>query len=109
MPDILGPLDREPRSIRPPFDQPDPDDPIHPMLANTSAATQQWRADVRAYREDVIREALVGVGLGTYDERMIAWLAGWDVGTVGTVVSWLHRVRQTAGSDRPSPDSGDTP
>jgi hypothetical protein len=28
-----------------------------------------------------------------YDERILAWLAGWDVPTVGAVVSLLHRAR----------------
>ena len=67
MPD-LGPLDREPPSILP---YPSRDD-----------------------REAWIRQALAGVELGDYDQRIIAWLAGSDVATVGTVVSWLHRVRQ---------------
>lgn len=73
----LGPLDREPRSTPP---CPSRDD-----------------------REAWIREALAGVELGAYDERMIAWLAGSDVATVGTVVSWLHRVRQ-AGRDDNTPE-----
>jgi hypothetical protein len=35
----------------------------------------------------------MGIRLGTYDQRMLAWLAGWDVPTVGTVASLLHRAR----------------
>lgn len=44
-------------------------------------------------REAAIREALEGVELGAYDERIVTWLAGSDVATVGTAVSWLLRVR----------------
>ena len=41
-----------------------------------------------------IVEALVGVELGAWDERIVAWLAGWDGPTVVPVVSWLWRVRR---------------
>lgn len=75
----LGPLDVEPRAVRPPFDQPHP--------ARSTAAG----------RATAIREALAGVELGAYDERIIAWLSTWDVGTVGGVVSLLGRVRQAGG------------
>jgi hypothetical protein len=78
----LRPLDREPVSIRPPYDVRRP--PI-------------W--DLEAVRLDylaALHEPFEGITLGAYDERMIAWLAGWDVPTVGTVVSLLHRARATA-------------
>jgi hypothetical protein len=39
-------------------------------------------------------EALAGVELGAWDERIVCWLAGWETGTVVTVTSWLRRVRQ---------------
>ncbi|MGW3412438.1 hypothetical protein [Streptomyces sp. NPDC000888] len=32
-----------------------------------------------------------GVELGTYDHRIIDWLAGWDYPTVATVASLLRR------------------
>ena len=38
-------------------------------------------------------EALAGVELGAWDERIVTWLAGWETGTVVTVGSWLRRVR----------------
>lgn len=43
-----------------------------------------------------IRAALGDLELGAYDERIVAWLAGWDTPTVATVCSWLHRVRAAA-------------
>lgn len=43
-----------------------------------------------------ITAALNGVKLGAYDERLVDWLAGWDVPTIVTICSWLHRVRAVA-------------
>ena len=34
-----------------------------------------------------------GLALGGYDRRILGWLAGWDVPTIGGVVSLLHRAR----------------
>lgn len=73
----LGPLRREPRRIRPPFD----------VFDQAAIGGQQDRVDA-------LREALGDVELGAYDQRIVEWLATWDVSVVGTVVSWIHRVRQ---------------
>lgn len=43
---------------------------------------------------EAIAEALVGIELGAWDERVVSWLAGWDGPTVVPVVSWLWRVRR---------------
>lgn len=78
----LRPLDREPVSVWPPYDVRCP---------------RIW--DLEAVRLDylaALREPFGGIALGAYDERIVAWLAGWDVPTVGTVVSLLHRARATA-------------
>jgi hypothetical protein len=32
-----------------------------------------------------------GVELGSYDRRMVAWLAGLDYETIVTVASWIRR------------------
>jgi hypothetical protein len=39
----------------------------------------------------MLRTALVDVERGAYDERIIAWLAGWDVSTIATVASLFCR------------------
>jgi hypothetical protein len=78
----LRKLDREPVSIRAPYDVRRPR--IWDLEAN--------RLDYL----DAMREPFVGLELGSYDERMIAWLAGWDLPTVGTFASLLHRVRAAA-------------
>src|SRR5262245_57676163 len=46
-------------------------------------------------REPALRRALAGVALGAFDERTVAWLAGWDTPTVATLASLIHRARAT--------------
>ena len=75
----LRPLDSEPISVRPPFDV------RRPVVRDVGAARQDYLA--------ALREPLAGIPLGAYDERTIRWLAGWDLHTVSTVVSLLHRAR----------------
>ena len=75
----LRPLDVEPVSVRFPFDV------RQPLVRDVAVV----RADYLA----ALREPLAGIPLGAYDERLLAWLAGWDVPTVGTVASLLHRAR----------------
>lgn len=43
----------------------------------------------------VLHEPLADIELGTYDERILTWLAGWDDPTVMTIASLLHRARAT--------------
>ncbi|GAA1808172.1 hypothetical protein HC028_21625 [Planosporangium flavigriseum] len=48
-------------------------------------------------REEALRDALRGVELGTYDQRMIDWaVKRFDNSALRVFVSWLERVR-TAG------------
>jgi hypothetical protein len=47
----------------------------------------------KAGRLDALHDALDGVTLGRHDERILAWLAGWDDPTVRTVVSLILRAR----------------
>jgi len=90
----LGPLDREPVNVRPPFHVrvPTPTPPPH-RLVGPDTAFENWRDAVRADRVTALSEPLAGIDLGAYDRRILAWLAGWDVPTVGGVVSLLHRAR----------------
>jgi hypothetical protein len=48
--------------------------------------------------EEALREALKGVELGAYDERILKWMTLWETATVATVCSWLERVRAEAAS-----------
>jgi type II secretory pathway component PulM len=46
-------------------------------------------------REEALRDALRGVELGTYDQRMIDWcVKRFDNSALRVLVSWLERVRQ---------------
>ena len=77
----LAPLEREPVSVHAPF---------------VSFPGGRYRhADVEERRAALLA-ALQGVQLGAYDERVLEWLAGWDVPVVAAVVSLLHRVRKAA-------------
>lgn len=74
-------LDVEPINIRPPFE-------VRRTLIYDLEAS---RLDFLA----AVHEPLTGIELGSYDERMLRWLAGWDTPTVGTLVSLLHRARSS--------------
>lgn len=46
--------------------------------------------------EAALREALSGLELGAYDERILVWMTLWETATVATFCSWLQRVRAEA-------------
>jgi len=81
----LALLDREPVSVHAPF---------------LSYPGGQYRHEDAQERQASLRAALHGVPLGAYDERILPWLAGWEIPTVATVVSLLWRVRQATQQDR---------
>lgn len=75
----LRPLDAEPVSVRPPYDQ------HRPLIYDS--------AEARLDRLDALREPLAGIALGAHDRRILDWLALWDIPTVATVAFLLHRAR----------------
>ncbi|MBV8540292.1 MAG: hypothetical protein JO364_19610 [Pseudonocardiales bacterium] len=77
----LAPLDREPVSVHAPF---------------TCYPGGGYRHESFEERRAVLLAALDGIALGAYDERIVRWLAGWDVSVVAAIVSLLWRVRHTA-------------
>ena len=62
-----------------------PDGPVEVAPPGFVPAAEQQR---------ILAEVLVGVELGAWDQRMVAWLAGWDAATVLTVASWIMRARE---------------
>jgi hypothetical protein len=85
----LEPIDRAPRRLRPPHDVPD-------LLRDQRFGTEttaQWRARVQADNVAALMEALDGIPLGSYDRRIVDWLAGYDIPTIAVVASLLHRAR----------------
>lgn len=90
----LGPLEREPVNHRPPFAVRVPLQDRSPRRdAGADTGFEAWRARQLADRVAALREPLAGLALGGYDRRILDWLAGWDVPTIGGVVSLLHRAR----------------
>jgi hypothetical protein len=81
----IGPLDRAPVSVHAPF---------------VSYPGGQYRHEPTEERQAALLAVLDGAQLGAYDERILHWLAGWDVPTVATVVSLLWRARDAAAQDR---------
>jgi hypothetical protein len=77
----LAPLDREPVSVHAPFVS-------YPGGHYRHEPVDECRAALLA--------ALGGIQLGAYDERIVGWLAVWEVPVVAAVVSLLWRVRHTA-------------
>lgn len=81
-PDVLDlrPLDDRPVSIHPPY----------------TVVRPRTTYDLEAIRRDylaAVTAPLAGLPLGAHDRRTVAWLARWDIPTVGAVASLLHRTR----------------
>jgi hypothetical protein len=92
---VVAPLRHEPRRIRPPFNM---DGRESSDDHRTGETADQWRARRHADRVAALLEALDGVELGTYDRRIIEWLADWDTSTVGTIASLFYRARAVDGA-----------
>lgn len=75
----LRPLDKRPVSIYSPYTL------ARPITHDLEANRREFLAAVAA--------PLAGLPLGAHDLRIIAWLAKWDVPTVGAVASLMHRAR----------------
>jgi hypothetical protein len=70
----LASLDRAPVSVHAPF---------------VSHPGGQYRHEPVEERRAALLAALDGVALGAYDQRIVGWLAGWDMPVVAAVVSLL--------------------
>jgi hypothetical protein len=81
MRESLAPLDCEPVSVHAPF---------------VSYPHGQYRHEPTEQRKTALLGALHGVALGAYDQRIVCWLASWDVPVVAAVVSLLWRASHAA-------------
>jgi len=86
---VVPPLHHPPRRYRPPFDAAT----YIPVEQRADETEAEWRTRAHADRVAALTEPLDGVELGEQDRRILAWLAGWDTDTVGTVASLLYRAR----------------
>lgn len=91
-PQNLGPLEREPGRIRPPFDG-----PWEQFEQKPGESVDSWRERLHTDRVNALLEPLAGIELGAYDRRIIEWLGGWETGTVATIASWIYRARAAGG------------
>jgi hypothetical protein len=85
-----GPLNEEPRGLRPPYTVRDPD-----RVRRYGEPVEQWRIRIHADNLAALLDPLDGIALGTYDRQLVDWLAGWDIPTVATIASLLHRTHHT--------------
>ena len=89
----LAPLEEEPVSVHAPYI-------VYPQGL--------YRYENAAERHAALLEALDGVPLGAYDQRILHWLTGWDRSVAAVMVSLLWRTRQAAAQhacpDGVSPD-----
>jgi hypothetical protein len=71
--------------------------------------TNEARArHVREDRQILLDElAAAGVDLGTYDQRITAWLADWEYGTLVTIASWIKRAHAVGRQEVVTDDSSD--
>ena len=69
--------------------------------------TGQWQSANRAMLTDALTAA--GVELGQYDERIAAWLAGWEPHTVAVIASWVTRAagHRCQRCGKPAPEGSD--
>jgi hypothetical protein len=99
----FGPIESEPRRVRPPYDQPDTAPPV-PAWGG-GEVFERWRAQRHADRAAALLEPLAGLEVSEFERHIVSWLAGWETGTVAVVAALLHRARAAA----PLPSSGHHP
>jgi hypothetical protein len=54
-------------------------------------------------RAQILASALASLELGTWDRRILHWLAGWDTSTALTIASWITRTRAATANQEPQP------
>lgn len=98
-----APLEHDPRSVRPPFTEPDP---TFEQLRRTDPTA--WRRAVQLDRVAALREPLAGVELSDREHTVLVWLAGFDIPTIAAVVRLLHAARAADPLDPHTKATGST-
>lgn len=83
-----SPLDREPRSVRPPFAV--RDDRFDHLKSTDPEA---WRRAVHLDRVAALLEPLAGLEVSEREYAIVEWLAGWDIPIIAPIVRMLHAAR----------------
>ena len=70
-----------------------------------------WSIIRAAGRRELLTRALAdaGVELGTYDERILGWLTGWEDATCAVIAGWITRAagNRCQRCGRPAPKGND--
>jgi hypothetical protein len=89
----FGPIEREPRRVRPPYDVPDTNLSDRRYGQETEA---EYLARRHADRLAAMLEPLQGLDISAYERRTVEWIAGWEIGTTAVFAALLHRARAAA-------------
>jgi len=71
-------------------------DALSASLYHQSGRPQNTGETITAVNLADLTAALSGIELGTYDKRIIEWLAGWEPSTVAVACGLIRRARATA-------------
>jgi hypothetical protein len=69
-------------------------------IIDSLPGTGAWTDGCHRLLEDACRVA--GVQLGTYDEQILVWLAGWEPWVVAVIAGLISRARQASAPDEAS-------
>jgi hypothetical protein len=82
-------------------------EPVSVHAPFISYPTGHYRHEPAGERHAALLAALEGIELGAYDDRILRWLARWDVPVVAAVISLLWRVRHAEGTQQAHQDGGE--
>lgn len=73
-----------------------------PLDDDPAAAVREMASDGDALRvaRTMLASAVIDIPRGAQDERVITWLAGWDVSTIATIASLMRRCWQAGAAAR---------
>src|SRR3981081_2197429 len=86
----FGPIEREPRRVRPPYEGWDTE--IWHRRFGVETA-DQWRDRLHADALAALLEPLAGLDVSACERRQLEWLTGWETSTIAVVAALLHRAR----------------
>jgi hypothetical protein len=89
----FGPIEREPRRVRPPYDVPDTA-LAHRRHGHETEA--EYVARRHADRLAAMLEPLQGIDISAYERRTVEWIVGWEISTTAVFAALLHRARAAA-------------
>jgi hypothetical protein len=86
----FGPIEQEPRRVRPPYNVRDEEAQGRWFGVETE---DEWRNRLHGDRLAAMLEPLAGMDVSPYERQILGWLSDWETGTVAVVAALLHRAR----------------